>query len=133
MQRIGSALAKVIGNLDGDAAKFMSVALNNQRYRQAVCELWPPEAARFILDSTNAFYIREDASPRKGPRKDEPFVVGIVCASDALVRSELDTHRELLHLKLRQLGMAIEELRIVPARRGMRDRHPFREEENGRP
>lgn len=129
MMSLGGELSKVIGALDGDAAKFMSIALNNDRYRQAVRAVWPrEEQARMILDGTNGFYIRQDTSPRKGPGKDEPYMVCTVCAEDALIRAELDTHRELLHLKLRQLGIQTEELRIVPARRGMKAKHPFREE-----
>lgn len=128
MKRIGQELSRIIGSLDGDAARFMSVALNNERYREAVRSVWAdPDAARLILEGTNGFYVREDTSPRKGPRKDEPYMVSVVCAADALIRSELDAHRELLHLKLREAGMQTEELRIVPARRGMKERHPFRE------
>ncbi len=129
MMKLGAELSRIINSLDGDAAKFMSIALNNERYREAVHAIWPDvAAARLILEGTNGFYVREDTAPRKGPDKDTPYMVCVVCASDALIRSELDTHRELLHLKLRQLGIESEELRIVPARRGMKARHPFREE-----
>lgn len=128
--KLGAELSKIVNHLDGDAAKFMSIALNNQRYREAVHTVWSDEAAaRLILEGTNGFYLREDTAPRKGPDKDKPYMVCVVCAADALIRSELDTHRELLHLALRQRGLQIEEVRIVPARRGMKAKHPFRENE----
>lgn len=129
MRKLAGELSKLIGTLEGDAARFMRIALNNDAYRQAVRTLWGEEAARFILDSTNAFYVREDTAPRKGPDKDKPYIVCEVCSQDPMVRSELDTHRELLHLELRKRGLAFEELRIIPARGTMRSRHPFREQE----
>lgn len=128
MAKLGSELMRVIRALDGDAAKFMSIARNNMIYREAVEAIWSDrEASQMILDGTNGLYVRRDDAPRKGPGKDEPYIVCTVCAADALIRAELDTHRELLQLRMRQLGMQMDEVRIVPARRGMKDRHPFRD------
>lgn len=129
MRKLAGELSKLIGSLEGDAARFMRIALNNDAYRQAVRKLWGEEAAQLILESTNAFYVREDAAPRKGPDKDKPYIICEVCSQDPLVRSELDARRELLHLELRERGLAFEELRIIPARGNMRSRHPFREQE----
>ena len=70
MKKLGAELSKLIDTLEGDAARFMRIALNNEAYRASVRALWPADAARFILDNTNAFYIREDKAPRKGPDKD---------------------------------------------------------------
>ena len=129
MKKLGAELSKLIDTLEGDAARFMRIALNNEAYRASVRALWPADAARFILDNTNAFYIREDKAPRKGPDKDKPYVVCEVCSQDPMARSELDARRELLHLELRRRGLTCEEMCIIPARGGMRSRHPFREEQ----
>lgn len=126
MPRLSTELKKVIGNLDGDAAKFFKIAQNNERYKQAVRDIWLDDApVELILAHTNAFYVRKDETPRKGPDKDKPYIVCEICADDPLVRSELDTHRELLQLALKKQGMDFEEIRIIPARRGMKNRHPF--------
>lgn len=128
MKSLAGELSKIVSHLDGDAGRFMRIALNNECYRQAVAVVWDKRAARLILDSTNAFYVRADDSPRKGPDKDKPYIVCEICTQDPMVRSELDTHRELLHLELRKAGLEFEELRIKPARGNMRLRHPFREQ-----
>ncbi|WP_165060167.1 hypothetical protein [Adlercreutzia sp. ZJ154] len=126
MKKLAGELSKVISNLDGDAGKFMRIARNNDCYKQAVNTIWNKNAACLILENTNAVYIREDPAPRKGPDKDKPYIVCEVCSQDSMVRSELDTHRELLHLELRKLGLNFEELRIKPSRGAMRSRHPFK-------
>ncbi len=46
---------------------------------------------------------------------------------EPLVRSEMDARREFMALRLRDRGLSFHELRIIPARRGMRQRHPFRD------
>ena len=126
MQNLSDCLEKLLRDLNADAAKFLRIAKNNDAYAEAIRALWPDEkAAQLILDHTNAFYIRNDERPRKGPDKDKPYIVCEVCIDDPLVRSEIDTHRELLQLHLRGAGLSFEELRIIPARRGMKKRHPF--------
>lgn len=113
-------------SLDVDSAKHMQIALNNSRYREAVKAIWKDEdASKLVLEHTNAFYIRIDEKPHKGFPADEDFVVCEVCIDDALIRSEVDAHRELLEFALRSNGLAFEEFRIIPARHGMRKRHPF--------
>lgn len=117
-------------SLDVDSAKHMQIALNNSRYREAVKAIWKDEdASRLVLEHTNAFYIRIDDKPHKGFPADEDFVVCEVCIDDALIRSEVDAHRELLEFALRSNGLTFEEFRIIPARHGMRQRHPFIEPE----
>lgn len=116
-------------SLDADSAKIARIAVNNNHYRRAVQGIWKDrEAARLILDHTNAFYVRRDSAPHKGLAEGEAYIVGEVCVDDPLIRSELDTHRELLQFTLRTNGLDFDELKIVPARRGMKERHPFREE-----
>lgn len=120
-------------SLDIDSAKQMQIALNNTRYREAVKSIWKDaEASRLILDHTNAFYVRIDELPKKGFPADKDYVVCEVCIDDALVRSEVDAHRELLEFALRSNGLTFEEFRIIPARHGMRTRHPFAESEESR-
>lgn len=114
-------------SLDADSAKLARIAVNNNHYRRAVCGIWKDEeAAGMILGHTNAFYVRECSTPRRGAAEPGANVVAEVCVDDPLVRSEIDTHRELLQFALRSNGLSFDELRVVPARRGMKDRHPFR-------
>lgn len=119
-------------SLDADSAKFVQIALNNAKYRDAVKSIWKDaEASQLILDHTNAFYVRVDELPKKGFPADADYVVCEVCVDDALVRSELDAHRELLQFALRSNGLSFEEFRIVPSRHGMKSRHPFRSPDEG--
>lgn len=119
-------------SLDADSAKLVQIALNNAKYRDAVKSIWKDaEASQLILDHTNAFYVRVDELPKKGFPADADYVVCEVCVDDALVRSELDAHRELLQFALRSNGLSFEEFRIVPSRHGMKSRHPFRSADEG--
>lgn len=119
-------------SLDADSAKLVQIALNNAKYRDAVKSIWKDvEASQLILDHTNAFYVRVDELPKKGFPADADYVVCEVCVDDALVRSELDAHRELLQFALRSNGLSFEEFRIVPSRHGMKSRHPFRSPDEG--
>ncbi len=127
VQSISEYLQRYLSELDGDVAKFVRIARNNDIYLQSVLTIWTSkEAARLILDHTNAFYVRRDDRPRKGPDKDKPYIVCEICIDDPLVRSELDTHRELLQIVLFQNGLSFDELKLIPARQGMRKRHPFK-------
>lgn len=120
-------------SLDADSSKHAQIALNNARYKEAVKAIWKDEeASRLILEHTNAFYVRKDELPKKGFPADEDYIVCEVCVDDALIRSEIDAHRELLEFALRSNGLAFEEFRIIPARHGMRQRHPFAEPEERR-
>lgn len=113
-------------SLDADSAKLLQIAANNARYKEAVKSIWKDDdASRLILDHTNAFYVRVDDLPKKGFPADEDYVVCEACIDDALVRSEVDAHRELLQFALRSNGLSFEEFRIIPSRHGMRSRHPF--------
>lgn len=127
MQSLSKYLDDCFKELDGDASRFLRIAKNNDAYVEAVRTVWPDEdAARLILDHTNAFYVRRDERPRIGPGKDRPYILCEICIDDALIRSELDTHKELLAMVLHQKGLSFNELRLIPARHGMRKKHPFR-------
>ena len=118
--------------LDADSVKLVQIALNNAKYKDAVRSIWKDEdASRLILGHTNAFYVRVDGIPKKGFPKDADYVVCEVCVDDALVRSELDAHRELLQFALRSNGLSFEEFRIIPSRHGMKSRHPFVDPDEG--
>lgn len=126
MQSISKYLDEYLKSMDADFAKLVRIARNNDAYAQAVKTVWADHAASdLILAHTNAFYVRRDDRPRRGPHKDDPYIVCEICIDDALVRSEIDTHKELLQIVLHQNGLAFDELRLVPARRGMKKRHPF--------
>lgn len=129
LQSLSHCISELMRSLDADSAKLARIAVNNNHYRNAVRGIWKDaQAARMILDHTNAFYVRRDDSPRKGVPEGGAYVVSEVCVDDPLVRSELDTHRELLQFALRSNGLSFDELKIVPSRRGMKGRHPFRSE-----
>lgn len=126
MQSLSHCISELMRSLDADSAKLARIAVNNNHYRSAVCGIWKDkEAADLILGHTNAFYVRECTAPRKGVGETDAYIVAEICVDDPLVRSEIDTHRELLQFALRSNGLSFNELKVVPARRGMKDRHPF--------
>lgn len=129
MKKLSSSIDSLIKELCPDAGKLLSASKRNAAYIEAVRKVWAdPMASGMILDHTNAFYVMEDPRPKKGAYKDKPYIISEVCIDDPAVRAEVDARRELLALALRQNGLTFEELHIKPARRGMRGRHPFREE-----
>ncbi|MCI9128793.1 MAG: hypothetical protein HFJ65_00510 [Eggerthellaceae bacterium] len=126
MRNLSSSLDSLVTDLIPDADSALKVRSNNSAYVAAVREVWSSEvAARLVLDHTNAFYVRKDETPRKGPDKDKPYIVCEVCLDEPLIRSEMDARREMVSLALMKQGLRFDELRIIPARRGMRKRHPF--------
>lgn len=135
MKDISSYISKLIGSMDKDPKSGMVNALKiNSIYASSVGKIWKrPEASNLILDHTNAVYIRKDTTPKKGPYKDKPYIVCDICIDDPLVRSELDTHKELLMLAMTEAGLTFQEMRIIPARRGMRKRHPFSRKPGNQP
>lgn len=129
MKKLSTSIESYIKAVCPDADKLISSTKRNAIYIKAVNKIWSNgEAARLILDHTNAFYVRQDDRPKKGIYKDKPYIICEICIDDPAIRSELDVRRELLALALKEFGLTFEELQIRPARRGMRDRHPFREQ-----
>lgn len=126
---LSQSIANLVTSLGGEAEGLANALSNNAAYVAAVRDIWKSEAAaRLILDHTNAFYIRKDDRPKKGPHKDEPYILCEICMDEPLVRSEMDTRKEMLALALAKQGLTFNEIRIIPARRGMRQRHPFRDQ-----
>ncbi len=126
MKKLSQAIGAFIEASGHDAKGIMNASARNLAYKNAVGHVWKrSEAAQMVLDHTNAFYVREDTTPRKGPDKDKKYIVCEICIDDPTVRSEVDNMRYLLELSLRSNGLTFNELRIIPARRGMRKRHPF--------
>lgn len=125
---LSKSLANLVTSLGGEEAGIANVMSNNAAYVAAVRDIWPTESAsRLILDHTNAFYVRKDDRPRKGADKDKPRILCEICLDEPLIRSEMDARKEMLSLSLRERGLTFDEIRIIPARRGMRQRHPFRD------
>ncbi len=107
--------------------KLTSALEYNRAYIAAVKKIWKSsDAQNLILEHTNAFYIRKDDRLRIGVDKDKDRILCDIYSDDALIRSELDTHRELFKLTLNKNGYMIDEVRIFPSKRGMLKRHPFR-------
>lgn len=128
VQDLSKCVSAILSSLGPEAESAAQISSNNAIYAAAVRDVWKSESAvRLILDHTNAFYVRKDDRPRKGPDKDKPYIVCEICMDEPLVRSEMDARREFMALRLRDRGLSFHELRIIPARRGMRQRHPFRD------
>lgn len=129
---MGSLAYEIVSLMQGlgdDANKYLSIASNKAKFKEVVLEIWKdPSAHDLILSHINAFYVRKDERPKKGPAKDEVCYICEICSDDSLIRSELDTHRELIALGLRKRGIEFEDLYIKPSRRGMKDKHPFRQD-----
>ncbi len=128
MKKLSSSIESYIRALCPDADKLIASTKRNANYVEGIRTVWKDElAAKMILEHTNAFYIREDDRPKKGMFKDRPYILCEICIDDPAIRSEVDTRRELLTLALKKSGLSFDELIIKPARRGMRDRHPFKD------
>ncbi len=128
MQDLSKCVSAILGSLGPEAESVVKISSNNAIYAASVRDLWTTETAvRLILDHTNAFYVRKDDRPRKGPDKDKPYIVCEICMDEPLVRSEMDARKEMMALRLKARGLDFNELRILPARRGMRKRHPFKD------
>ena len=128
MKKLSSSIESYIRALCPDADKLIASTKRNAIYVEGIRTVWKDElAAKMILEHTNAFYIREDDRPKKGIFKDRPYILCEICIDDPAIRSEVDTRRELLTLALKKSGLSFDELIIKPARRGMRDRHPFKD------
>lgn len=125
---LADGIQDFFSHADPEGTKARNAAKYLDAYRRAVIlRTWrnSPEAAKLILDHTNAFYVRKDDTPRKGPDKDVPRIVCEICTDDSIVRSEIDLKREMLQLDLAYEGLHFDELRIKPAKFGMKSRHPF--------
>lgn len=128
MKDLSKSLASLVTSLGGPAEGVPNMMSNNAAYVSAVREVWKTESAcRMILDHTNAFYIRKDDRPRKGPDKDKPHILCEICLDEPLIRSEMDARKEMVALALMKRGLKFDEVKIIPARRGMRQRHPFKD------
>lgn len=127
MKSIADGMNELLQSMGADIGKLRRINDNNSHYIEAVRSIWKdPEACRMMLDHTNAFYVRMDDKARRGIPLGEEYPVCEVCIDDPLIRSEMDTHKELLAFSLRTNGLSFEELRIIPARGDMRTHHPFR-------
>ena len=128
MKDLSKSIASLVTSLGGPTEGLSSIMSNNAAYASAVREIWKTDAAsRLVLDHTNAFYVRKDDRPKKGPAKDKPYILCEVCMDEPLIRSEMDARKEMMALALRKRGLTFDEMRIIPARRGMRQRHPFKD------
>lgn len=127
MKSLAHEISSLMHVLGEDANKYLSIANNKAIFKEVVLEIWKdPSAHDLILSHINAFYVRKDERPKKGPDKDKTWYICEICSDDPLIRSELDTHRELIALGLKKRGLEFEDLSIKPSRRGMKEKHPFK-------
>ena len=127
MAGLGFELSRLVAQTIPDGAYAVKVARNHMAFQRAAYATWFESAATaaLVLAHTNAFYVRRDDRPRRGPDRDKPYIVAEVCIHDSTVRSEVNARREMLKLALAREGIHVEELRIVVSRWGMKERHPF--------
>ena len=129
MQSVSTGIAKYLETLDPTASKALRAARNNRRFAAAVERVWDdnPLAGDFVLAHVNSLYFAKDEAPRKGPDKDvDRYVMGVY-VDDATARAELNARRETLALALMQDGFRFDEIRIIAAKLGMRERRAFPE------
>ena len=119
-------LGRLMARTMPESAYALRVQQCQQAYERAVRRTWQqsPDGAELVLAHTNAYSVRKDERPRKGPVGGLPLL-GEVCIDDSLVRSEVNARREMLRLALACEDVPVEELRIIASRRGMKERHPF--------
>lgn len=129
MERISSLSKGFLGSLGPEAAKMVRVQQIKERYRAAVVRTWRdnPEAAQLVLKHTNGMYVAKDDRLRTGPDKHKDRIIFGVYLDDPVVRTEFDARQQLLAIALRHEGMSFDELRILPAKWDMRQRHAFPE------
>ncbi len=126
MEALSTLLTKATAELGGEPAKFATIAKNNLVYRSAIKKVWKDTASSsLILSHTNAFYVRKDERPKKGDAKKKEHYLAEVVIDDPVIRSEIDTHREMIFCHMKICGLDIDELVIVPAKGNMRKKHPF--------
>ena len=88
MESIATGVSNLLASLDVDATRELRIALNNQRFKDAVMGAWAdnPDAALYVLAHTNSLYVEKDTAPRKGRDKDRDHVVLGVYLDDSLAR-----------------------------------------------
>ncbi len=120
---------RIMTQANPQISRHLKIARYRSAYVDAIIRTCAPRSdmAAYLLAHTNAFYIRRDDTPRKGPDKDKPFIVCEVCVDDAMTKSELNMRQELLKLALAAEEIHFDEFRIITAKGGMRSRHPFLE------
>lgn len=129
MRNLGFELERTMAQVNPQIGRHLKITRYRGAYADAIQRVCAPhrEMAAYLLAHTNAFYIRRDETPRKGPDKDKPYIVCEVCVDDAMAKSEINMRQELIKLALASEGIHFEEFRIITARGGMRSRHPFLE------
>ena len=126
MQTLSSLLTRATEELGGEPSKFATIAKNTLAFKSAIKKVWKDTASsQLILEHTNAFYVRQDNRPKKGNAKNEVSYVAEVVIDDPVIRSEIDTHREMIFCHMKIYGLKIDELKIIPAKGNMRKKHPF--------
>ncbi len=132
MSSIATELNRFARQMDVDYNYHHKIAHNNKAYAHAIENTCKDNAemAKEILKHTNAFYIKQDDAPRKGSQKYKPYIVCDICIDDSLVRSEVNLRREIIQYDLINQGLNIDEIRIIPAKGGMKQQHPFKEYAN---
>ena len=129
MQSLDTGIASLTSQFGSDVAKIFRASRNNKKYEDALRSTWTddPSVADYLLAHTNGLYVKKDESPRKGPNKDEDYLVMGTYLDDALARSEINARRERLLFALSHEGIHVQELRIHPSTMGMKERFLFPE------
>ena len=129
MQSIGTGVSNLLAALDTDTAKELRIALNNQKFKEAVRATWADNSdiAEYLLAHTNSIFFAKDETPRKGPDKDEDQFYLEVFLDDAAARAEFNGRREILRLGLAQRGIHVVNIRDYHATWSVKEHHLFPE------
>ncbi len=130
MPSIATELNRFAQQLNLDSDSDLELEQINKAFIHAIESTCKDNAgmAKEILKHTNGFYIQKDDTPKKGSQKNQSFLVCGICIDDPLVRSEVNLRREMIQYDLIGQGYNVDEIRIIPAKRGMKQRHPYIEE-----
>ena len=139
MKRLADAVAPFLARMTGGndlAVRELRRAVVNDVWVSAVRDVFR-EAAPFVLAHVNAVYVMSAEKGAAVRRFDRPAssddapvspvsgAVLVVYVDDSMVRSELDNRQELMKMKFCEHGENVSSLKIVPALRDMKKRHPF--------
>lgn len=125
MESFASLLRSFERTLGPEASKIVKAKRNNRRFAEAVRRAWDdnPLAADYLLAHVNALYFAREQVPGRADGVTRA-VLGVYM-DDPTARAELNARRESLALALLKDGSAVDDVRILPSRMGMKERSAF--------
>lgn len=129
MRSLSTEMDELVASWGSEATAALKRSRNRDGFRRAVERTWRtrPDIARFILMHTNSIFLKEDTRLRKGPDKHASRWIFGLYLDEPLARTEVDSWQAALLQNLRLEGFGVAELRVFPAKWGMRTRRLFPE------